>query len=123
MIECSDVQPEAERTDGAPRAGLSVVVATRPAEIHQAQQLRYAVFGEELGARVPGSAAGVDCDRFDRFCDHLIVREEASGAVIGTYRMLSPSGRRQAGAWYCSGEFEVGRLERFAAETVEIGRA
>jgi len=119
---CSNVQLEQPSHSGT-SAGLDVRLAANRAEIRQAQRLRYAVFGQELGARVPGSAEGVDCDRFDRFCDHLIVRERSSGAVVGTYRMLTPDGRRRAGGWYCAAEFDVRALEAFSDDTVEMGRA
>ncbi len=105
-------------------AGLDVQLAETAGEIQQAQRLRYAVFAEEMGARLPGGAAfGLDCDRFDPYCDHLIVRARSGGRVVGTYRILPPEGRRRAGGWYCSAEFDVGHLETFADRTVEIGRA
>jgi putative hemolysin len=104
-------------------SGLDVRLAQTAAEIHAAQRLRYAVFAEEMGARVPGAASGLDCDRFDPFCDHLVVRERATRQVVGTYRMLSPAGRRAARGWYCAAEFDVGRLDAFAEQTVEVGRA
>ena len=116
------MQTEEHRIEIAAPAGLDVSLAETGAEIRQAQRLRYAVFCDELGARVPGPA-GLDCDRFDRFCDHLIVRERAGGSVVGTYRILPPARRRQAGGWYCAGEFDVARIEAFADHTVEIGRA
>jgi putative hemolysin len=119
----ANVQLEQRHGDIATPAGLDVRLAETVAEIAQAQRLRYAVFGEELGARVPGSADGIDCDRFDAFCDHLIVRERRGGSIVGTYRMLTPDGRRQAGGWYCAAEFDVGSLEAFSDETIEVGRA
>jgi putative hemolysin len=104
-------------------AGLEVRLAECAAEIRQAQRLRYAVFAEELGARIAGAAQGLDRDRFDPFCDHLIVRERTQGRVVGTYRILPPAQRRRAGGWYCAGEFDVTRLQAFGDRTVEIGRA
>jgi putative hemolysin len=102
-------------------SGLEIRLAQTPAEVRAAQRLRYEVFAEEMGARLPSAALGLDCDQFDLYCDHLIVR--AGKEVVGTYRILSPEGRRRAGGWYCAAEFEVSALERFAAHTVEIGRA
>ena len=103
--------------------GLDVRLATTPAEVRQAQRLRYGVFAEELGARVPGATLGLDRDRFDPYCDHLIVEERATGQVVGTYRILPPTRRRDAGGWYCAAEFDVLGLEPMADRTVEIGRA
>jgi len=102
-------------------AGLELDLARTAADVRAAQRLRYAVFAEELGARLD-DRLGLDHDRFDPYCDHLIVRA-ANGRVVGTYRILAPEGRRRAGSWYCAGEFDVGRLAAFADGTVEIGRA
>ena len=112
------------RTQTAEGAGLDVRLARTPGEIRAALRLRYAVFGEEMGASIPGGAeTGLDHDRFDPHCDHLIVTAQPSGAVVGTYRVLPPAGRRRAGGWYCGDEFDVSGLQRFADDTIEIGRA
>lgn len=103
--------------------GLEVRLAETAADVCAAQRLRYEVFAEELGARLGGAAVGLDRDRFDAYCDHLIVRAQPSGAVVGTYRILPPDGRRRAGGWYCADEFDVGRLQNFADQTIEVGRA
>jgi putative hemolysin len=111
-----------ERLIASPEpTGLEVRLAQTPAEVRAAQRLRYRVFAEEMGARLASAALGLDRDGLDPHCDHLVVR--AGGAVIGTYRMLSPAGRRRAGGWYCASEFDVCRLEAFADRTVEVGRA
>jgi putative hemolysin len=104
--------------------GLDVRLAETAAEVRAAQRLRYAVFAEEMGACLPGGADnGLDRDRFDAYCDHLIVRAQPSGNVVGTYRMLPPEGRRLAGGWYCADEFDVSPLAHFADRTIEVGRA
>jgi putative hemolysin len=122
--EVQDVRlQEQESFDTPEPAGLEVRLATSAGEVRQALRLRYAVFGEELGARLSGAARGVDRDRFDPFCDHLVVCERAGGRVVGTYRILPPAQRRRAGGWYCANEFDVGGLECFGDRTVEIGRA
>ncbi|HZC82447.1 MAG TPA: GNAT family N-acyltransferase, partial [Nitrospiraceae bacterium] len=53
---------------------LTWCLAQSEADVREAQRLRYKVFGEELGARLPGTA-GIDSDFFDPFCDHLLVRD------------------------------------------------
>ena len=68
------------------RAGLAVSWARHHDEVRQAQRLRYNVFANEMGARLPTSIAGHDIDLFDDYCEHLLVRDVFSGAVIGTYR-------------------------------------
>ena len=75
-----------------------LVVGLRTAdEIEQIQRLRYDVFTEDMGAVFPDAQDGVEHDRFDPFCEHLMVRELDTGRVVGTYRILtpeSPGGRR-----------------------------
>jgi putative hemolysin len=47
----------------------------RRTEIEAAQALRYKVFVEEMGARLPLEAMQQkrDFDTIDRYCDHLLV--------------------------------------------------
>ena len=82
-------------------SAYSVALATTPDEIREAQRLRWDVFVAELGARPAGSEPGLDTDRWDRWCDHLLVREDTSGELVGCYRMLPPgtcSGRTRRAA-------------------------
>lgn len=103
---------------GAP--GLWVELACGRAEIARAQELRHRVFLTERG--IANAASGLDCDRLDRFCDHLIVRTDR-GEVVGTYRMLPPTRATAAGGLYAEGEFEIDSLRPLLADAVEIGRA
>ena len=68
---------------------LAVHMARSEAEILDAQRLRYRVFAEEMGARLPSAAEGIDRDAFDPWCEHLLVTEEDTGEVVGTYRILT----------------------------------
>lgn len=101
---------------------LYLSLARTPAEIAEAQRLRYKVFAEEMGAQVTGTG-GLEHDGFDAFCDHLLVRDSQSGQVIGTYRMLTPQKASEAGGYYSAGEFDLGRIEHLLDRTVEVGRA
>jgi putative hemolysin len=110
-------------TGVARRPRLSVGLAVTAAEIEDAKRLRYAVFAEELGARLACPRAGVDEDRFDAYCDHLVVRDDATGEVVGTYRILAPAAARRAGGYYSEQEFDLGRLAGLRSGMVEIGRS
>jgi putative hemolysin len=100
-------------------------------DVREAQRLRYLVFMQEMGARPTapaGTRPGLDIDRFDAFCDHVLVRiraspDDAPGALIGTYRVLSPSAARRAGGLYTDTEFDLGPLQSLRAGAVELGRA
>ena len=59
-------------------------------DVIECQRLRYLVFNCELGEGLDISArTGLDRDRFDPICDHLMVRDAATGKLAGTYRMQS----------------------------------
>jgi putative hemolysin len=105
--------------------------ASSEAEVREAQRLRYAIFVDEMGARLAppaGTPDGVDADRFDLHCDHLLVRvkqrgSDAPGQLVGTYRVLGPDAARRAGACYTEGEFDLAPLALLRAGALELGRA
>jgi putative hemolysin len=105
------------------RPTLSVGLATTQREVLAAQKLRYQVFAEELGARLPSKTPGVDHDIFDPYCEHLVVRNEDNGQVIGTYRILSPESAKAIGSYYSESEFDLTRLQHLKPRMVEIGRS
>ncbi|MEU5850851.1 GNAT family N-acetyltransferase [Saccharopolyspora shandongensis] len=104
-------------------AHYSLLVARDSDEVHAAQRLRYQVFAEEMGATVTGREFGVDRDSFDEHCDHLIVRDDRSGAVVGTYRMLPPGRAKAAGMLYSETEFDLSALDELRPSLVETGRS
>ncbi len=104
-------------------ARLVLQHAHTPAEIAEAQRLRYKVFAEEMGARVPGREFGTDSDEFDLYCDHLLVRDTSTNRVIGTYRILSGAMARCTGGFYSDREFDLARLNHLRDEMAEIGRS
>jgi len=101
----------------------SILVAANPDQVAAAQRLRHLVFAQELGARLHTSVPGLDVDRFDEFCDHLLVRDDRTGAAVGTYRMLSPQRAARAGGLYADGEFDLSRLAPLRDVLVETGRS
>ncbi|NMG36165.1 GNAT family N-acetyltransferase [Azoarcus sp. TTM-91] len=106
-----------------PGRNLHVGIATCETEILEAQKLRYRVFGEEMGARLPSRTPGVDRDIYDPYCDHLIVRDEDAGRIVGTYRILPPAAARKVGGYYSENEFDLTRLQHLRPQLVEIGRS
>lgn len=111
--------------DVATRKGrnLHVGLASCETEILEAQKLRYRVFADEMGARLNNRTPGVDRDLYDPFCEHLIVRNEDAGRIVGTYRILSPSAARKVGGYYSENEFDLTRLLHLRNRLVEIGRS
>ena len=91
--------------------------------VRQAQELRYRVFAQELGARLGAPGEHLDVDAFDEHCDHLVVRDAAAGIVVGTYRILAPEGARDAGGYYAESRFDFSQLDVLRERMVEVGRA
>ena len=102
---------------------LSVHLARSEAEVVEAQRLRYRVFAEEMGARLPDTALGVDRDSFDPWCEHLLVTDEDPGEVLGTYRILTGAAAKRIGGFYSEQEFDLARLDHLRERAVEIGRS
>lgn len=102
---------------------LSVGLAHTLAEVEAAQRLRYKIFAEEMGARLVSARDGIDCDHYDPFCDHLLVKDKQTGEVVGTYRMLPPEKAQEAGGLYSQSEFDLSRLAHILPNTVEVGRS
>jgi putative hemolysin len=101
----------------------SLLLSTDPVHIEAAQRLRYEVFSGEPGFALTAAGSGLDADRFDEHCDHLLVREENSGELVGCYRMLSPTGAAAAGELYTATEFDIAALDPLRPSLVEMGRA
>ncbi|MFF2780010.1 GNAT family N-acetyltransferase [Streptomyces sp. NPDC058052] len=92
-------------------------------DVRAAQRLRHLVFAGEMGARLDGPEPGLDTDAFDAYCDHLLVREETTGEVVGTYRILPPERAAVAGRLYSETEFDLARLAPLRHDLVEVGRS
>lgn len=102
---------------------LTVEISDDPADIDAVQRLRYRVFAAEPGFSdvIGDPVAGRDADRFDEFCDHLVVRHVDDG-IIGCARLLRPERAAAAGGWYTDTEFDIGGLDEILSATVEMGR-
>lgn len=102
---------------------ISVSWARNQDEVRQTQRLRYQVFAVEMGANLPLTIAGHDIDLFDDYCEHLLVRDQLSGEVIGTYRVLTPTQAKRVGSTYSDTEFDLTRLRSLRERMVELGRS
>lgn len=106
---------------GTPR--YTLLLSTDPDLIDAAQRLRHDVFTAEPGFALPAAPDGRDADEFDEHCDHLLVREDVTGELVGCYRMLPPPGAIAAGSLYTATEFEVSGWDSLRPSLVEMGRA
>ena len=125
LIAPDDIDTRAGSDSSTPR--YTLLLSTDPALIEAAQRLRHDVFTSEPGFALTGASpefqAGLDADRFDEHCDHLLVREDNSGELVGCYRMLPPPGAIAAGGLYMATEFDVSGLDALRPSLVEMGRA
>jgi putative hemolysin len=94
-------------------------------ELDAILRLRFEVFNLELGEGLDESfATGRDRDEFDAVCHHLLVTEEATGEVVGTYRMQTSAMAQVGRGFYSAGEFQLTDLPQPVLESsVEVGRA
>ncbi|WP_406432071.1 GNAT family N-acetyltransferase [Streptomyces sp. NBC_01589] len=123
-VQATPALSEAPVPSDRPAAPLyRVSLAVSQEDVRAAQRLRHQVFAGELGARLDGPEPGLDSDAFDSYCDHLLVREVASGDVIATYRLLPPERARIAGRLYAESEFDLGRLGPIRDDLIEVGRS
>ncbi|MFA6120447.1 MAG: GNAT family N-acyltransferase [Sideroxydans sp.] len=106
-----------------PQRRLTHSLARTQNELEAAQRIRFKVFAEEMGAKLPSAHLGLDIDRFDNFCDHLLVRDHSNEKVVGTYRILPPEQAVKAGGYYSETEFDLSRLENLRDRMVEVGRS
>ena len=101
------------------RPRFEVSVAETQSEVLESQRLRYEIFAGELGAEIDGD---IDCDEYDPWCRHLLVRETATGRLVACTRMLADTDAPNAGGFYSSGEFDLAMLDALPGRVMEIGR-
>ncbi|QDL54334.1 GNAT family N-acetyltransferase [Rhodoferax aquaticus] len=129
-IEVRDSSPSAvagianpATTQNSAARNIEVSWARHLDDVRAAQRLRYDVFATEMGARLSTTLPGHDIDLFDNFCEHLLVRDQATQHVIGTYRVLTPVQAKRVGSTYSDTEFDLTRLRTLRDRMVELGRS
>lgn len=130
-LAAANVSQTSSDTERHPtRWSLQATWADSEADMRAAQALRFNVFAAELGAQLPAAAvaSGLDADRFDPYCDHLLVRAvdpfgEQPPKLVGTYRVLPPDAARLLGGLYAEQEFDLSPLDSLRPRMVELGRA
>jgi putative hemolysin len=92
--------------------------------VDRALRLRYEIFNLELDEGLASSAeTGLDRDEFDEQMTHLLLIEQATNKVVGTYRMqMVRQGLANKGL-YSAQEYEMSGLKPYYDEAIELGRA
>lgn len=122
VIEQHHTEPQVAAAKVTPHS-LHISWARHQDEVEEAQRLRYKVFAEEMGASLPKAKEGLDQDLFDAWCDHLIVRDEETLRVVGTYRVLTPHQAKKLGSLYSDSEFDLTRFAHLRPKMIELGRS
>ena len=115
---------------------LEVRLAASAVEVRRAQALRYQVFFREMAA-IPDARTRHfrrDIDRFDAFCDHLLVIDRGKlrrpwlgqrPEIVGTYRLLRQQIAERHGGFYTDREFDIAPLLKTYRDLrfLELGRS
>ena len=94
-------------------------------DITAAQRLRFNVFNIELGEGLKRSEEqGLDADKYDEQCHHLLVIHKETANIIGTYRLQTYDTAKQREGFYTANEFNLNSIPaEVLSESVEVGRA
>jgi putative hemolysin len=99
-------------------------LASSPADLRAVQALRFAVFNLELHEGLETSyATGLDADPFDEVCDHLMVEDQRTQAVVGTYRLQAGDRAAAHRGFYSAQEFDLAPFAGVQSSLIELGRA
>jgi len=101
----------------------TVSIARTEKEIEGVLSLRYRVFYQEL-EREFDSSKTIDEDKFDAQCHHLIVKENATGEIVGTYRLQTYEQTVSGEGFYSESLFNLEDLPKeVLSKSFEVGRA
>ncbi len=102
-------------------AGAFVVkTVDSPEELKTVLALRYDIFYREFRKATPQPEKGIDTDEFDAICDHLVIIDQKTDRLVGTYRLISSS---FANKFYSQTEFDLGTFLQSPGTKLELGRA
>jgi len=101
----------------------TVQIAQTDSDVEEALKLRYKIFYEELD-REFDSGRTIDLDKYDEQCHHLIVKENETGKVIGTYRLQTYEQAVNGEGFYSDSLFNLEDLPtEVRSQSFEVGRA
>lgn len=128
-IPASTLLPVLPQVHSRPRVRAEVGkyrlrIAESPEDRDAACRLRFKVFNIEMGEGLECSyQTGLDTDKFDLFCEHLLVEDKVTRRIVGTYRMQSGVTAASNLGYYSEQEFHFAPYEALRAGILELGRA
>lgn len=100
-----------------------VKTASTTQELIEVLKLRFTIFHQEFSEKkIRFSLFPYDVDVFDFVCDHLIVKELATGKIVACYRLLQQNDGDKT-RFYSDSEFDLGNFVNLPGKKVELGRA
>ncbi|UWR08910.1 GNAT family N-acetyltransferase [Ruegeria sp. B32] len=104
---------------------FTVKLAETDEELRAAQRLRYDVFVRELGGggEMVDHAEGLERDPFDPYFDHMLAYDDATGEVVGVYRLLPGDRVAEVGRFYSEDEYDLTVLKNSGRKLLELGRS
>lgn len=87
-------------------------------ELKEALALRWEVFHHEMIGKP--QKIGMDVDRFDLSCDHLVIKDKKTQQIVGTYRINCSLFTND---FYSAQEFNISNILKQDGVKLELGRA
>ena len=122
LPQAAFVMPTSSQNIAPQKSILVSHITTDVAEIHQALQLRYRVFAEDMGATVESADQGIDKDHFDDACHHVIVKDLVSNSIVGYSRIVTSDMLELTGGYYSATEFDLSAILKPNKRYMEVGR-
>jgi len=96
-----------------------------PDELKAVLRLRFDVFRRELSDKGDiDTGPQIDFDKYDLYCEHLIVTDRKTGEAVGTYRLNTIESAKNAAGFYAYNEFSIEDLpDEVLSRSIELGRA
>jgi putative hemolysin len=101
------------------RGAYAVRFARNSDDVQRCQQLRHRCFVEDAG--VQDRIGGIEADKFDSLCDHIMV-EGRAGALVCSYRLMSIPSGAAIKASYSAQYYDLERLSHYPVSMLELGR-
>ncbi len=98
------------------KGSYTVRLDANAADLRAAQRLRWQAF------RAGQGGDGVDADRYDALCRHVLVEEAAGGRLVCTFRIMLLNGGSQIAQCYSAQYYGLSGLQDYAGRMVEMGR-
>lgn len=91
--------------------------AAGAADLRAVQTLRHKCFVEQIGG-----AARLDPDSYDAKCQHVLVEDQKSGAVVCGFRLLVLQGGAACDQSYSGQYYDLTALRQITGSLIELGR-